>query len=326
MKIDFDIIDYPLKIKESQKPIYNKYRHKYEFRILDTLDSKMIYASRKRNSDLFILLDISDNSCKVLGYTRNSYNFIGPLDFYIDNNESLSFYSKLGDDIINGSVTRLLDTSQVIIDKFPPYNPPVLNHYETEPKIVAVKKDVNIHKKDCRTFRVYYEDEIPSEPLIIKKIVFDEINERIRIFVINLPHPILKINEINALFIQYKKDNNYVIQNDRLKLVLPLFRYFVMDGPFRKSWIPFGYDPKSNMDNYKYQIIDMRLEGTFFHLFEKDDIIKEVEKNKEWYLKKECDFKNGFFKKTLSQLVLYQQYIEFEKSEDEKGECFELFD
>ena len=31
-----------------------------------------------------------------------------------------------------------------------------------------------------------------------------------------------------------------------------MYRYYILNGPFRKCRVPLGYDPKKDKQNYKY--------------------------------------------------------------------------
>lgn len=265
---------------------------------MNTVDSKKIYASKKRSNDLLLLLDINIDTVEIVGFTTSLYTFEGPLDFYIDHTDSLPLYNHLGNIILDGNITDLLDVSQVVLYKFPPFTPPIVNYYEKSPKILSYKKNPVVHDIEINTIRVYFTDDVPDNQIYNNLV--DENDLILQNFINNLFSPVLKINIIVQLFVQYKKEHKLNIKINRLRSILPMYRYYIVNGPFRKCWIPFRYDPKKDKQNYKYQIIDLRAEGTFFHLFEKDTIIKEVENNLEWYVKDDSDIKNGFFKKTLS--------------------------
>ena len=107
---------------------------------MNTVDSKKIYASKKRSNDLLLLLDINIDTVEIVGFTTSLYTFEGPLDFYIDHTDSLPLYNNLGNIILDGNITDLLDVSQVVSYKFPPFTPPIVNYYEKSPKILSYKK------------------------------------------------------------------------------------------------------------------------------------------------------------------------------------------
>lgn len=333
MKKNFDIIEYPLKIKNKNDIMYSKLAYKYEFRILESFDSKRIYATKKRTNSVYLYIQINDESnfnkdknCSILGYTTNLYTFDGPSDFYIDFSESSLFYNKIGSILLNGTPREILDLSQEF-NMFPPYLPPILNYHEKASKVLKIKEKFKINKKERKTIKVCVDEPIPDNK-IPEQNDKDYLLSIVYKFISNIPHPILKIKQIYNLFVDFKKTHNININFENVKNILPLFRYYVKDGPFRKSWVPFGYDPKLNSENYKYQIIDLRSEGTFYHLFENNKIIEEVEKNRIWYVKNDFDTKNGFHKPTLIQLILYYNYLEVDcdkkEDDDNDDDIFEI--
>ncbi|KAF5140731.1 hypothetical protein G9O61_00g012270 [Vairimorpha ceranae] len=190
---------YPLKIRENTKLYFHYTRSKIEFRIMNTVDSKKIYASKKRSNDLLLLLDINIDTVEIVGFTTSLYTFEGPLDFYIDHTDSLPLYNHLGNIILDRTVTDLLDVSQVVLYKFPPFTPPIVNYYEKSPKILSYKKNPVVHDIEINTIRVYFTDDVPDN-----QIYNNLVNENgliLQNFINNLFSPVLKINIIVQLFV-----------------------------------------------------------------------------------------------------------------------------
>ncbi|XP_054600705.2 general transcription factor 3C polypeptide 5 [Nothobranchius furzeri] len=52
---------------------------------------------------------------------------------------------------------------------------------------------------------------------------------------------------------------NTNIHPEKLKLLLPLFAYYMVTGPWRCLWVRLGYDPRKNPDSKKYQMLDYRI-------------------------------------------------------------------
>lgn len=46
-----------------------------------------------------------------------------------------------------------------------------------------------------------------------------------------------------------------------LKYALPCVAYFATNGPWRASWIKFGYDPRKHQSSFIYQTVDFRVPG-----------------------------------------------------------------
>ncbi|KAF9762325.1 General transcription factor 3C polypeptide 5 [Nosema granulosis] len=332
---NFDIIDYPLKIHNSKMPMFFKVDSlRYEFRILDTIDSKRIHAhKKKKNSTLFIHLRIEDSLCKILGYSTNLFEFQNTCDFYLEQTQPTQTFNTLTSNILSGSLNDILSTGlefkeMLENNTIPEYIPLNINIKGALKDSIDLR-DAPMVLPEYAFYKISYEAEIPTKCneeylSIVKKYIQDEM-ELIEKFFASLKDPIMRISFITRHLEEFNKNNNVCLLLEKMKKALPLFRYYFLDGPWRKSWILYGFDPRQDRANYKYQIIDLRSDGVFFTLIEKENIIKEVEDHKDWYLKEECDKKHGFLKKTLEQLILYHNYVDFSSSENEDLD-FEVFD
>ncbi|XP_019959781.1 general transcription factor 3C polypeptide 5 [Paralichthys olivaceus] len=65
---------------------------------------------------------------------------------------------------------------------------------------------------------------------------------------------------------------NINIHPDKLKLLLPLFAYYMVTGPWRSLWVRFGYDPRKNPDSKKYQMLDFRFRCSSKHGYSISDL------------------------------------------------------
>ncbi|XP_027134438.1 general transcription factor 3C polypeptide 5 [Larimichthys crocea] len=52
---------------------------------------------------------------------------------------------------------------------------------------------------------------------------------------------------------------NINIHPDKLKLLLPVFAYYMVTGPWRSLWVRLGYDPRKSRESKKYQMLDFRI-------------------------------------------------------------------
>ncbi|KAK9877001.1 hypothetical protein WA026_016030 [Henosepilachna vigintioctopunctata] len=52
---------------------------------------------------------------------------------------------------------------------------------------------------------------------------------------------------------------NTNLSNDLLKILLPAVAYYQITGPWRCTWIRFGYDPREDPESRKYQNLDYRI-------------------------------------------------------------------
>lgn len=328
-----DLIEYPLKI--NHVPFYTKIdSSRYEFRVLDSVDSKRIQAhKRRKNTTLFVHLKIEDSKCQMIQTFTNIFEFTNSCDFYLDQTNSTILYNRLTKNILSGSLNDLISTSQEIKEliennTIPDYTPLTLNISTTVKDSINLKSTPSIPQEEC-FYKITYDDEVPTKcskdlTKSIGKYIQEDL-EVLKAFFSSLKYPIMRITYIDKHLKEFNKLNNGNLNLEKVKKALPLFRYYYIDGPWRKSWVEYGLNPKDDVSNYKYQIVDIRSDRVFFTLIEKENIIKEVEEHKEWYLKEECDKKHGYFKKTLEQLILYHNYVEFSSSEHEDID-FEVFD
>ncbi|XP_077981401.1 general transcription factor 3C polypeptide 5-like, partial [Glandiceps talaboti] len=52
---------------------------------------------------------------------------------------------------------------------------------------------------------------------------------------------------------------NLDIQGEKMKILLPVFAYYCVTGPWRSLWVRFGYDPRKDWESVRYQVLDFRL-------------------------------------------------------------------
>ncbi|XP_068430354.1 general transcription factor 3C polypeptide 5 [Clinocottus analis] len=65
---------------------------------------------------------------------------------------------------------------------------------------------------------------------------------------------------------------NINIHPDKLKLLLPVYAFYMVTGPWRSLWVRLGYDPRKNRDSKNYQILDFRIRCSTKHGYSLSDI------------------------------------------------------
>ncbi|XP_037609457.1 general transcription factor 3C polypeptide 5 [Sebastes umbrosus] len=65
---------------------------------------------------------------------------------------------------------------------------------------------------------------------------------------------------------------NINIHPDKLKLLLPVFAYYMVTGPWRSLWVRLGYDPRKTTDSKNYQILDFRIRCSTKHGYSLSDM------------------------------------------------------
>ncbi|XP_049460156.1 general transcription factor 3C polypeptide 5 [Epinephelus fuscoguttatus] len=65
---------------------------------------------------------------------------------------------------------------------------------------------------------------------------------------------------------------NINIHPDKLKLLLPVFAYYMVTGPWRSLWVRLGYDPRKTKESKKYQLLDFRIRCSTKHGYSFSDM------------------------------------------------------
>ncbi|XP_008322864.1 general transcription factor 3C polypeptide 5 [Cynoglossus semilaevis] len=52
---------------------------------------------------------------------------------------------------------------------------------------------------------------------------------------------------------------NINLHPEKLKLLLPVYAYYMVTGPWRSLWVRLGYDPRKDREAKKYQMLDFRI-------------------------------------------------------------------
>lgn len=340
MKKDFDILEYPFKANELNPLSFVKTRAGYEAKICSRLDSKKILATKSRRRQRYIHVEIGEDGCRMAGHTDNLYVFSTPADFYVPvSADTRDFYEDVYTKLVHGDMDECLRVAEMFDQVYrstalPEYPIPITSTVESFENYNL--KDFKGGKDDTGdTMHVSYEDETPTEPVpgLFKKLqeshgsdVFRIQNEVfVRIFSM---HPILRISNIMKIFNSDDVAMDTGFGSWKVRKLLPLYAYFITSGPWRGCWTRFGYNPKSSSDNFRYQIYDSRKSGKMFQVFEAEDIIHEVERNRAWYLSGQSNSKTGFHTKALLNLLKFRSELDFnvDDNEEESNLEFEVFD
>ncbi|XP_071774874.1 general transcription factor 3C polypeptide 5 [Centroberyx gerrardi] len=65
---------------------------------------------------------------------------------------------------------------------------------------------------------------------------------------------------------------NIDVHPEKLKLLLPVFAYYMVTGPWRSLWVRLGYDPRKAPDSKKYQMLDFRIRCSTKHGYSVSDM------------------------------------------------------
>jgi len=337
MSDDLDIIECPFRADDCILPLI-KTSSGYEMRVCSRPDSKKVVATKSKKNVWYLHVRIDDYGCRHMGYTENMYLFCTPADFYVPIDQcSREFYSSIYDKLVHGDMQQCMEVAQMfsesyIDDEVPMYPAPVIS---------TVESFENYNFKDFRsgrdrqadTIHAGYDDEIPCESIqgledsLMKLHSLDVMEVQKQIFAqVFSVHPILRISNVIRMFDLDERASEVEFSNWKIKKLLPLHAYFITSGPWRGCWTRFGFDPKADQSNFKYQIYDSRKSGRTFQVFEAENVVSEVERNKPWYLTDKPSFRTGFHTKALLNLLKFRSELEFHQADDGDEMDFEVYD
>ena len=337
MQRGFDIVECPFGAEQCVLPLVRTDAG-YEMRICSKPDAKKVVATRSKECGGYLHVVIDGGVCRAAGYTENMYVFVTPADFYLPvPQETRAFYSEVYSKLVHGSMDQCMEAAEMFGDGFwdgevPAYPVPILS---------TVESFENYNLKDFRggrdrtgdTIHAGYDDEVPCEPVegLLARLerlhgaAAIGLQEQLfgRVF---STHPVLRISNIIRMFKADERAGEMGFSDWKIKKLLPLHAYFIDSGPWRGCWARFGFDPRGDADNFRYQIYDSRKSGRTFQVFEAENVVQEVERNRAWYLAGEPSFKTGFHRKALLNLLRFRSEVDFHAGEDDDELEFEVFD
>ncbi|KMV65702.1 DNA binding factor subunit TFIIIC1-like protein [Encephalitozoon cuniculi EcunIII-L] len=335
---DFDIVECPFQADKCVLPLV-KTDAGYEMRICNRPDAKKIVATKDKKCKGYFHLEITEDKCRMVGYTENLYSFVTPADFYLPvPQETKEFYSEIYSKMVYGDMDQCMEIAKTF-DKS--YRDEEIPMYPV-PIISTVESFENYNFKDFKggkdragdTVHVGYEDRIPEGPTEglpgrLEKLHGADVmrlQEQLFSHLFSI-HPILRISNIIRMFKSDERAAEMGFSDWKIKKFLPLHAYFIDSGPWRGCWARFGVDPKRDQSNFRYQIYDSRKSGRTFQVFEAENVVNEVERNRSWYLADEPNFRMGFHTKALLNLLRFRYELDFHPNEEDEDELeFEVFD
>lgn len=317
MASSFDWVEYPFRVKKKEDILLFRLENGFEMRFTRDVFSKRVASTPVELHKNVVEIEINGEDGRIVSEIKKLNRFITAADFYIPVSEEASnFYGSIHNSLISANIDTLIEKS-IEVDKY------VLKHGFPEiplPFAVTGSHFENFESAMSKpdTFpklpiaRMRFGDPIPNtHPAvsfdILKNLLSDDQFGAQESFYTSY----FESNQISRFrFIarQYEAGGANFKQRislNILKRCICLHAYFVISGPWRKSWIRFGVDPSADQEYYKYQLIEMRTKRANFQIFQRPEIIAEVEKNKSWYLHTECDPVDGFISKALKNFIVY---------------------
>lgn len=333
----FDVVECPFDGRSCVLPLV-KTDAGYEMRICSRADAKKVVATRSKEHAGHLHVEIDGGGCRAVGYTESMYSFATPADFYLPvPQETRAFYEEVYSKLVQGDMDKCMEVAGMFGEGFVDGEMPMY----PVPIVSTVESFENYNFKDFRggkdrtgdTIHAGYDDEVPTGPveglaerlgrlhgeevMRLQEQLFDSVFST---------HPILRISNIIRMFKADERAGEMGFSDWKVKKLLPLHAYFIDSGPWRGCWARFGLDPKEDADNFRYQIYDSRKSGRTFQVFEAENVVQEVERNRPWYLTSEPSFKTGFHRKALLNLLRFRSEVDFHGGEDDDELEFEVFD
>ncbi|XP_044754914.1 general transcription factor 3C polypeptide 5 [Coccinella septempunctata] len=135
-------------------------------------------------------------------------------------------------------------------------NPVVKQPNDIDFKVLQKKKEklsVFAKPKQPSIFHKFHEPEIPEKPT---DFISQLVSRR------NYHEYLLKLEKLfheRPIWTKNGLRFNSHLSNDLLKVLLPAVAYYELSGPWRCTWIRFGYDPRKDPESKKYQNLDYRI-------------------------------------------------------------------
>lgn len=342
--MDDQLIQYPFKIDREEDAILYRIDEDFEMRFTQELTSKRVSSSQKKSTRKYLELEIDDNNnIRIVKIYDKIHVFNQPADFYLPISEdSKFFYESLHSALIDGNLDNLSEKAKEIDKKvqkdgFPEFPLPLLTvstHFENF-EMATAKTDEAFF---IPSIQIKFGDEIPQST---PNSTIETAENYLTLAQFKVQNDLYesffesnKIARFKTIADYYETQDiqvKRIISLNIFKKCIPLHAYFMNSGPWRKCWVKMGYNPTSNKENYKFQVIEMRLKKISFQIFQKPEIIYEVSQNADWYLTEDCDPVDGFISKALKNFIIYiidngEAKLIDSKIENLEGSDFEIFD
>ncbi|XP_071801972.1 general transcription factor 3C polypeptide 5-like isoform X1 [Asterias amurensis] len=150
------------------------------------------------------------------------------------------------------------------------YQPDLLPASESITYKVANTLDANITgsgraRRPHNTYVVSFEEEkdLPTAPkpeALINIEKYTEKNKDIKIMM----EEIVQVFQKRPIWSRNALKHNCTLTDPQLKVLLPAVGFYYLTGPWRATWVRFGYDPRKDPGALKYQMLDFRIRKAMF--------------------------------------------------------------
>ncbi|RVE65406.1 hypothetical protein OJAV_G00116200 [Oryzias javanicus] len=221
---------------------------------------------------------------EIVGIIGTTYKFQGQVDFqYLAVDSQGGTHTSLYDKII----LRKTETQEFFEQPVPYFLPPAIfsrldnsmdYFYRPEahqtPQMYSNKNAIGLNRarRPHNAIFVSFNDaEVPTECLKAARENWARCclkdNDRL------VEEQMKKMFESRPIWSRNAVKANINIHPEKLKLLLPLFAYYMVTGPWRSLWVRLGYDPRKDPESKKYQMLDFRMRCSTKHGYSMSNIL-----------------------------------------------------
>ncbi|KAM9338102.1 general transcription factor 3C polypeptide 5 [Symphorus nematophorus] len=219
----------------------------------------------------------------ILGIIGTTYKFQGMADF-----QCLAVHSEGGKDtsLYDKIILRKSESQEFFEQPMPYFLPPAIFSRLDSPVDYFYRPDIfqnqmPVNKKSLigvnrarrphnAIFVSFSDATVPSECLEAAKnnwrrVCLKEHDKQVE-------EQLKKMFESRPIWSRNAVKANINIHPDKLKLLLPVFAYYMVTGPWRSLWVRLGYDPRKTTESKQYQMLDFRIRCSTKHGYSLSDM------------------------------------------------------
>ncbi|KAM7369279.1 hypothetical protein PAMP_013560 [Pampus punctatissimus] len=221
----------------------------------------------------------------VLGVIGTTYKFQGLADFqclavHSENGKDTSLYDKI--------ILRKSESQEFFEQPMPYFLPPAIFsrldtpvdyfyrpdiHQKSASQVTLNKNIIGLNRArrpHNAIFVSFIEPTVPTECLEAAKVNWTRVcmKERDK----QAEEQLKRMFESRPIWSRNAVKANINIHPDKLKLLLPVFAYYMVTGPWRSLWVRLGYDPRKSTESKKYQMLDFRIRCSTKHGYSLSDM------------------------------------------------------
>eukprot|EP00866_Antonospora_locustae_P002310 jgi/Antlo1/2310/586 len=337
---EFDLLEHPLEVSVSDARFLVKHGDTYYMRIIDTIYSKKIIATKRSYGYMFLHVEVDEGRPSIKGRSENVFRFDVPADFYVPvSPETTKIYEDIYTGIVGGDIEDMYKCAEDFVKRF--CNDSM--HLPLYPIPTVTRISVSNDRKFCSLFvdrernqnaiTVKHGDKIPAGPKkgvveMVERFADDSFSPIVFLNEVFAEHPVLRMDCIRKMYYErLAQECRKKLTFNRFRSFVPAVAYFMNSGPWYKTWIRFGVDPSKDRCMYRYQVLDLGVQDTGIQLFESPQLMVKLERDSETFISPNYSHKTGFL--TPYGIALIKQLLKKKACDDEEQDDedkFELFD